>query len=1051
MSRFLISKSRRTVVVKAKGHTFESCVQDVLKKEGGAAGLKAIEAYVKKMGHSTENLVERIKAVPGVSQHEHGDFVLVGVGKFNKAKSGEGSRGGNIIGHTRSGKPIYGQPSGSVPKVGDVLSFPSDRGQGMKYTVKQVKQSQFDPNRSNLFVEEDSERKGKRVVKMSVREWNRMKKEASSVEKAGDKPPAGYKPMKRSKHGGYVSADGKHTWYPSTGKTGRRFHERGYSSAQYAIRNKKLGDNHKEQMEDGDYALGYNRRKKEHHKTAAEGHRKEEQKHLEAAQQAYKNKDRYSAERHVEAQYRHKEAREHHDYLSLDTTQHTDQNLEEAARLSEQAKKESQYAERAIAAAKKEKEAMGKSVLNGLATLLKANKPPAGYRPMKRSKHGGWVNDKGQTWYPSDAHRKRDAQHVGEKPEAKTETKPKPNLRKQLEFSTGEESVLEHEMEAFKEYLSDDGYDQNEDEMGLAQYMDYAMSGQGYNKNDFVMFAKEMSAGLGFDDKKVISALERLGLPEMRKAHSRLSKLSRMMKAAELSPSDKFALMKIAQKKGYSAKNNKAKDGSVIKRLKDAGMISERAGKWQVTSKGADQVLADLKSKKKASGSKPPAGYRPMKRSKHGGWINDKGQTWYPSDAARKRDAKNVEAKPKATPEAKPQGKPEVNNRLAQNKLEESYLSEPSFKDMKAKRNTFNQQPPTDVKKFQASDVFSARDLFNAKGEDGFPKLKPEAVKRLKDMKVTQFAVEIEPRDNRSLAGTYIVDTEGRATVDRAVRVMPKFAAKMSGSVFNAPSRQMADLRAYEAALEDNDPPPVGSAYRKMAERFDIGVRELDDIADDLGYKNLPHMESSISSPKRLVEDSGAEKFIAAVREYSYDAEKMSDKEILEAVGAEVPKSMQEEPKKFGGKKKSEEKRKTRAELIVEYKEAIKNSKMDPKAKEAAMKRAEKPGFDPQAALASMGEEEEEMGKSASFPYPAERLNAMVQKNSMPESEKEDDGTVVYEYESEAIAKSVYEQTLMQFATYYGIIPKGIELDGNRVKIAKNANNLQAVNPSYRG
>lgn len=91
------------------------------------------------------------------------------------------------------------------------------------------------------------------------------------------------------------------------------------------------------------------------------------------------------------------------------------------------------------------------------------------------------------------------------------------------------------------------------------------------------------------------------------------------------------------------------------------------------------------------------------------------------------------------------------------------------------------------------------------------------------------------------------------------------------------------------------------------------------------------------------------------------------------------------------------------------------------------------------------------MGKSASFPYPAERLNAMVQKNSMPESEKEDDGTVVYEYESEAIAKSVYEQTLMQFATYYGIIPKGVELDGNRVKIAKNANNLQAVNPSYRG
>ena len=31
----------------------------------------------------------------------------------------------------------------------------------------------------------------------------------------GSKPPPGYKPMKHSQHGGYVSADGKKSWYPS--------------------------------------------------------------------------------------------------------------------------------------------------------------------------------------------------------------------------------------------------------------------------------------------------------------------------------------------------------------------------------------------------------------------------------------------------------------------------------------------------------------------------------------------------------------------------------------------------------------------------------------------------------------------------------------------------------------------------------------------------------------------------------------------------------------------------------------------------------------------
>jgi hypothetical protein len=88
--------------------SFEDCVKMVLEKEGGAAGLKAIKEFLTEKGHSTANLVARLKKVPSVGRHKHGDYVLMGVGMMKKAaKKGEGSRGGHIIGHTRSGKPIY--------------------------------------------------------------------------------------------------------------------------------------------------------------------------------------------------------------------------------------------------------------------------------------------------------------------------------------------------------------------------------------------------------------------------------------------------------------------------------------------------------------------------------------------------------------------------------------------------------------------------------------------------------------------------------------------------------------------------------------------------------------------------------------------------------------------------------------------------------------------------------------------------------------------------------------------------------------------------------
>jgi len=107
----------------SKKMSFEDCVKMALEKEGGAAGLDAIKNYLKEKGHSTANLAARLKKVPSVGQHKHGDYVLMGIGmmkksnpipgltRLMKAGKGEGSRGGRVIGHTRSGKPIYASSS----------------------------------------------------------------------------------------------------------------------------------------------------------------------------------------------------------------------------------------------------------------------------------------------------------------------------------------------------------------------------------------------------------------------------------------------------------------------------------------------------------------------------------------------------------------------------------------------------------------------------------------------------------------------------------------------------------------------------------------------------------------------------------------------------------------------------------------------------------------------------------------------------------------------------------------------------------------------------
>ena len=62
----------------SKKMSFEDCVKMVLKKEGGAAGLKAIKKFLEDKGLSTVNLADRLKKLPSVTQHKHGDYLLAG-------------------------------------------------------------------------------------------------------------------------------------------------------------------------------------------------------------------------------------------------------------------------------------------------------------------------------------------------------------------------------------------------------------------------------------------------------------------------------------------------------------------------------------------------------------------------------------------------------------------------------------------------------------------------------------------------------------------------------------------------------------------------------------------------------------------------------------------------------------------------------------------------------------------------------------------------------------------------------------------------------------
>ena len=54
---------------------FANIILKTLSKEGGAAGLEALEKAVKKAGMSPKNLERKIRRIKGVKQHKDGDYI----------------------------------------------------------------------------------------------------------------------------------------------------------------------------------------------------------------------------------------------------------------------------------------------------------------------------------------------------------------------------------------------------------------------------------------------------------------------------------------------------------------------------------------------------------------------------------------------------------------------------------------------------------------------------------------------------------------------------------------------------------------------------------------------------------------------------------------------------------------------------------------------------------------------------------------------------------------------------------------------------------------
>lgn len=68
-----------------------------------------------------------------------------------------------------------------------------------------------------------------------------------------------------------------------------------------------------------------------------------------------------------------------------------------------------------------------------------------------------------------------------------------------------------------------------------------------------------------------------------------------------------------------------------------------------------------------------------------------------------------------------------------------------------------------------------------------------------------------------------------------------------------------------EAVAYGNPLPRRSSDWFKLAEAFEIGIRDLDNIALDLGYHTFRLMDKNVS-PKEAIKEKGLKKFMDALR-----------------------------------------------------------------------------------------------------------------------------------------------------------------------------------------
>ena len=238
-------------------------------------------------------------------------------------------------------------------------------------------------------------------------------------------------------------------------------------------------------------------------------------------------------------------------------------------------------------------------------------------------------------------------------------------------------------------------------------------------------------------------------------------------------------------------------------------------GEWERLEKegGKPAVKKAGRFSALTKGSGAPSGYRPMKHSKHGGYVSADGKkSWYPSKANAKKDmdhhADRMDHHVDEAKSAHHAGDHEF--KQAHN---ERSLHHDDMHDLASK---FHKQPK------------------EAKKKEGFKTAAPSAS-----------------------------DLEAVARATGGTRKQTK-----QGS------------REYDSARRGNQT-PKGSNWTGFAKKMDIGVLDLDNIADDMGHRDFEHMDISIG-PKDMAEDE-AQRFVEAVKRHSSKAENMPAWKILDA------------------------------------------------------------------------------------------------------------------------------------------------------------------------